>query len=64
MNGFGDVNLIEAYATRFGLDPDKVYTDVSFDSMIMFHVKWKREREYEERKEVIERMMNESKTSK
>jgi hypothetical protein len=64
LSGYGDVNLLETYAERFGLDPDYVYNNVSFDTVIMFHVKWKRERDFEERKNELERMMNESKTAK
>lgn len=64
LSNFGDENLIEGYARTFGLDPDWTYDNVSFDTLMLFHVKWKRERENEERKEVIERMMNESKNAK
>lgn len=57
LRNYGDVNLIEGYAKNFGLDPDVVYEQVSFDTLIMFSVKWKRESEYQERKEILERMM-------
>ena len=61
--GYGDLNLIEAFAERFSLHPDDVYTDTSFDTIILFNEKWKNQAEYQERYQNIERMMNESKTT-
>ncbi len=59
--GYADLNLIEAFAERFGLHPDDVYTDTSFDTIILFNEKWKNQAEYQERYQNIERMMTESK---
>lgn len=40
---------IDRYASRFHLDPDKVFTDTSMDTIFAFLVKWKDESEYNER---------------
>lgn len=58
---YADVNLIEGYAKAFGLDPDYVEGSVSFDTIMMFHIKWKQEAEHKERCDDVEVMMNGSK---
>lgn len=49
LNGFDDLELIDRYATRFGLDPDWVFDHTSFGTIMNFAVKWKLEEEYRER---------------
>lgn len=61
LSGYADLNLIEAFAERFGLDPDYVYENKSFDTVILFNQKWKDQAEYQERYHEIEKMMSESK---
>lgn len=55
-----DLNLIEAFAERFGLDPDYVYENKSFDTVILFNEKWKDQAEYQERYHAVERMMSDT----
>lgn len=61
LGNYTDVNLIEGYARAFSLDPDWVYENVSFDTIMLFQIKWKQEHEHKERYDDIERMMSESK---
>ena len=46
---FDDLDLIDKYAARFGLDPDRVYYDTSFGTIINFMTKWKEQDEFQER---------------
>lgn len=46
---FDDLSIIGEYAERFGLDPDKVFTHTSFDTIINFLEMWKESSEYQER---------------
>lgn len=57
ITGYMDANLIESYARTFNQDPNRVYQEVDFGTIMMFAVKWKREHEHSERKDIIERMM-------
>ncbi len=53
LNPYDDLDLIDQYATRYGLDPDWVFYNSQFDSVIAFLVKWKEEFEYRERFQAI-----------
>lgn len=44
-----DLDPIDKFAQRFGLDPDRVYWKSSFFTVTKFLIKWKEEREYDER---------------
>lgn len=46
---FSDLNIIGAYASAFGLDPDYVYDNTGFGTIANFHVMWKEQQEYSER---------------
>lgn len=46
---FDDLSLIGRYAERFGLDPDVVFDNTSFATLINFSVMWKEVDEYHER---------------
>lgn len=50
---FDDLSLIDSYAKEFGQDPDKVYYDTSFGTIMNFHIMWKEQREYNERYQYI-----------
>lgn len=50
---FHDLDFIDQYATRYGLDPDWVYDHTSFGTIMNFAYKWKLENEYRERFEFI-----------
>lgn len=58
---YADLNFVEAYATRFGLDPDYVWETKAHDDVMIWVEKWQRQREYDEQYEMTERMMTESK---
>lgn len=60
LNPFADLSLINSYSQAFGLNPDFVYTDVSFDTVINFSWLWKEQAEYNERYQEIKTMMAES----
>jgi hypothetical protein len=49
LQGYDDLSLIDRYAQRFGLDPDWVYDNTSFGTIINFAVLWKESDEYQER---------------
>lgn len=49
LNGFDDLSLIDAYAARFSQDPDKVYNETSFGTIINFAIMWKEKSEFDER---------------
>jgi hypothetical protein len=51
------LNIIEAYATKFAIDPDVVYGVKTFDTVINFLVAAKERREYEKRYAAVEKMM-------
>ena len=46
---FDDLDLIDQYASRFGQDPDYVYDNTSFGTIVNFMMKWKEQGEYQER---------------
>jgi len=49
LNSYDDLDLIDQYATRYGLDPDWVFYNSQFDTVMGLLVKWKEESEYRER---------------
>lgn len=49
LSPYDDLSLIGRYAERFGLDPDHVYHNTSFDTIMAFTVMWKEVDEYHER---------------
>lgn len=49
LNGFDDLSLIDRYAQKFGLNPDWVYENTSFGTIINFAIMWKEQDEYHER---------------
>lgn len=53
LHPFDDLSLIGNYAERFGLDPDYVFANTRFDTLIAFTVMWKEEDEYRERYEYL-----------
>jgi hypothetical protein len=56
-----DVSRIEEFAKEFGLDPDYVYNEKDFDTVMMFSIKWKQLSEFNERYAEIDRMLSEKK---
>jgi hypothetical protein len=58
---YNDLNYIEAYATKFGLDPDHVWCNKAVEDVMVWIEKWHNERIYDERYSEVERMMSESK---
>jgi len=61
---FDDLDLIDVYAQKFGLDPDYVYDNTSFETVISFLTKWKEEAEYRERFNFIWQEINAKPTKK
>lgn len=57
---FTDLNMIGTFAEKFSLDPDFVYSEKDFDTIINFAVMWKEQAEYEERYHAIEKRMSET----
>jgi hypothetical protein len=53
LNKFDDLFLIEKFATKFSQDPDRVYDETSFGTIINFHILWKEQEEYNERYQSI-----------
>lgn len=51
---------MENYAVRFSQDPNWVYLNVDFDTIMLFAEKWLRTAEYDERFNEIESMMRNS----
>lgn len=49
LNGFDHLSLIGKYAERFGLDPNWVYHNASFNTVMNFLIMWKESDEYQER---------------
>ncbi len=49
LNRYDDLDLIDGYASRFGLDPDWVFNNSAFSTVVEFAVKWKEESEYRDR---------------
>lgn len=41
--------MIDQFASRFGLDPDWVINNKSFDTVVDFMVKWKKEQLFQNR---------------
>lgn len=60
LRGFDDLDLIDEYASRFGLDPDWVYDHTSFGTIINFAEKWKEQAEFRERFNFIWQEINTS----
>jgi hypothetical protein len=60
LQAYEDLNQIEDYCERFHLDPDFVYLNKSFDDVMVWAYKWKEQREFEERCQNVERMMENS----
>jgi hypothetical protein len=46
---FDDLSYIDKYAARFGMNPDDVYHDTSFDTVMAFATMWKETEEFNER---------------
>lgn len=46
---FDDLSIIGKYAEHFGLDPDYVFNNTSFDTVMYFMEMWKESDEYNER---------------
>ena len=46
---FQDLDLIGGYAEKFAMDPDVVYWQTSFHTLMNFVVMWKEKEEYRER---------------
>lgn len=55
---FADLAIIERFAVTFGLDPDFVYEQKDFDTVMIFTVKWKEQDEYHERYRQIDKSLN------
>lgn len=55
---------IDRYASHFHLDPDRVFTDTSMDTVFAFLIKWKDEHEYNERFNYIWSEINSSVSGK
>lgn len=53
LNAYDDLDFIDQYAARFGQDPDWVYDNISFGTIVNFAVKWKLQAEYQERFQFI-----------
>lgn len=49
LNAYDDLDLIDQYATRYGLDPDWCFANSQFDTVTGFAIKWKKEAEYRDR---------------
>jgi hypothetical protein len=62
LRGFDDLDLIDRYAQKFGLDPDWVYDHTSFGTIINFAVKWHLEHEFQERYQFIWHSIHEQPT--
>jgi hypothetical protein len=60
LTAFSDLSLIGDFAERFAMDPDIVYSEKSFDTVINFSRMWKEQSDYQMRYLNIDRMMNES----
>jgi len=52
------LSLVGNFAERFGLDPDKVFTDSSMGTVIAFAVEDKEKQEFRERYNDIHRGIN------
>lgn len=50
---FDDLSIIGDYAERFARNPDQVFWDTSFDTVMHFLWKWKEQNEYQERYQFI-----------
>jgi len=53
LSPFNDLSLIEKYATKFGQDPDWVYNNTSFGTIVNFAIMWKETQEFDERFQYI-----------
>ena len=49
LNGYDDLDLIDQYASKFGQDPNWVYDNIDFGTIINFAVKWHLQGEFQER---------------
>lgn len=50
---FDELSLIGTYAEKFSLDPDHVFCNTSFNTVMNFLWKWKESDEYQERYQFI-----------
>lgn len=50
---FDDLSLIGKYAERFAMNPDDVFVNTSFDTVMNFLWKWKEGEEFQERYQFI-----------
>lgn len=56
--------MIDRYAQTFARDPDDVYQNADFDTVISFAWLWKEQQEYQSRYRSIEDMMKKSASTK
>lgn len=64
LHGFQYLNLVGDFAERFGLDPDFVFSNTSFGTIINFAIAQKEKGEFEERYFQAEQLMNDVNTTK
>lgn len=64
LDGFKYINMIGDFAERFGLDPDFVFANKSFDTIANFAISQKEKGEFEERYFEAERLMNDGNTTR
>ena len=60
---FADIGLVGDFAERFGLDPDWVFDNKSFSTVLAFAVESKERSEYRERFNYIWKQINDSSAS-
>ena len=58
LNRFRYHDMLERYATKFSLDPDYVYKNVTFATMAVYLEKWTREGEKADIYTELERLMH------
>ena len=49
LNQYSDLSLVGNHAERFALDPDKVFSECRFDTVIVFAAEQKERHEFRER---------------
>jgi len=57
LHPFETLNLIGKFALKFGIDPDVVFVDKSFDTVANFLLSWKEEEEFADRYAEVEKSM-------
>ena len=55
---FEYLEMIGQYAERFGLDPDKVYSGTSFETVTNFLLSWRARSEFDDRYSEAEKLIN------